>query len=248
MSQLEKTLGDWYPLYTHTTETFPKEFDLLKRVLATSRATKTVYPDGTDVFKAFELCQLADLKVVIIGQDPYHNGAANGLAFGVNPSFNVNPSLRVIHNEVFTSHNLEDEINPEEKEFDFTLTNWASQGVLLLNNTLTVVKGNPNTHEPYWRFFTQDIVKQIAETKESVVFMLWGKFAVQAFEPIVKQAIEEHGKFHKIIKAPHPAAEVYGSMKAGFTGSNCFVKCNQFLDTFTTPIKWIGKIPIYQTL
>lgn len=241
MSELIKTLGDWYPFYEKTIQKFPKDFDLLKRTLSAARTSRTVYPDGPEVFKAFELCQYADLKVVIIGQDPYHNGAATGLAFGVKEGFNINPSLRVIHNEVIQSHDLQDDFNnPEPVEFDYTLTSWAKQGVLLLNNTLTVVKGHPNSHEPYWRFFTRDIVKQIAETKESVVFMLWGKFAVETFEPIVKEAIEVHNKYHKIIKAAHPAAEVYGSMKAGFTGSNCFIKCNQFLDNFTTPITWVA--------
>lgn len=234
MTQIEATLGDWYPLYEQTIETYSEDFNKLKHTLKIHRQAHTVYPEPVDVFNAFSKCQFKDTKVVIIGQDPYHNGAATGLAFGVKPGFTINPSLRIIYKEVCRSHDLE-----EIPNFDFTLNSWATQGVLLLNTSLTVIKGHPNTHEPYWRFFTKSMIELLVKEKDGVVFLLWGKFAQQAFEPIILKA-RELNKDHKIIKAAHPAAEVYGSMKAGFLESNCFIKCNNFLDQFTTPINFTG--------
>jgi uracil-DNA glycosylase len=238
MSQLESVLGDWFPLYERTTQICSEDFAKLKHVLKIHRQAHTVYPEPADVFNAFSKCQLKDTKVVIIGQDPYHNGAATGLAFGVKPGFTINPSLRIIYKEVCQSHGLE-----EIPDFDFTLNSWAEQGVLLLNTSLTVIKGHPNTHEPYWKFFTQNMIDLLAcaSEKDGIVFMLWGKFAQNSFETIIKRAYV-CGKDHKIIKTAHPAAEVYGSMNAGFLGSNCFIKCNNFLDQYTTPINFTGTL------
>jgi uracil-DNA glycosylase len=236
MNQLESIFGDWFPLYEQTTRECSEDFAKLKHVLKIHRQAHKVYPEPADVFNAFSKCQLKDTKVVIIGQDPYHNGAATGLAFGVKPGFPVNPSLRIIYKEVCQSHDLE-----EIPDFDFTLDSWAKQGVLLLNTSLTVIKGHPNTHEPYWNFFTRYMIELLAcdSNKDGLVFMLWGSYAQKHFEPLAKGALI-CGKDHKIIKAAHPAAEVYGNMKAGFLGSNCFIKCNNFLDQFTTPINFTG--------
>lgn len=160
------------------------------------------------------------------------------VAFGVKPGFKINPSLNVIYEELSRSYELEDDV---KESFDFTLESWARQGVLLLNTALTVVKGHPNTHKQYWDFFTVEMMHQLAEhpDKENLVFMLWGKAAQTAFEPVARQAMLFQGKEHKVIKAPHPAAEVYGGGGAGFIGSNCFIKCNSYLEQYTEPINFI---------
>jgi uracil-DNA glycosylase len=124
----------------------------------------------------------------------------------------------------------------ELPNFDFSLESWAKQGVLLLNTTLTVVKGHPNSHESLWRGFVDKMVGKMIQEKDNVVFLLWGKYAQNRFDSLVKSTNMYYGKSHVVITAPHPAAEVYGSMKAGFVGSNCFMKANDYL---AQPIDWI---------
>lgn len=232
MSKVLEQLGDWAPVYTQATEELGLEYEVLKSTLKAERASRIVYPSSPEVLRAFEMTQLKDLKAVIIGQDPYHNGAATGLAFGVRPGFKINPSLRVIYKELCLEYGEE-----ELPNFDFSLEHWAKQGVLLLNTTLTVVKGHPNSHESLWRGFVDKMVTKMVREKDNVVFLLWGKYAQNRFEALVKGTNMYDGKSHVVITAPHPAAEVYGSMKAGFVGSNCFMKAN---DNLSTPIDWIN--------
>jgi uracil-DNA glycosylase len=125
----------------------------------------------------------------------------------------------------------------ELPNFDFSLEHWAKQGVLLLNTTLTVVKGHPNSHESLWRGFVDKMVTKMVLEKDNVVFLLWGKYAQNRFKALVEGTNMYHGKSHIVITAPHPAAEVYGSMKAGFVGSNCFMKAN---DNLSSPIDWVN--------
>ncbi len=124
----------------------------------------------------------------------------------------------------------------ELPNFDFSLESWAKQGVLLLNTTLTVVKGHPNSHESLWRGFVDKMVGKMIQEKDNVVFLLWGKYAQNRFQDLIKSTNMNQSKSHVVITAPHPAAEVYGSMKAGFVGSNCFMKANDYL---SQPINWI---------
>lgn len=230
MSKLNEQLGDWYLIFEKVTKDMGASYQLLLSTLKAERASKTVYPSSSEVLRAFEVTQLKDLKAVIIGQDPYHNGAATGLAFSVRNGFKINPSLRVIYKELCMEHEEE-----ELEGFDYTLESWAKQGVLLLNTTLTVVKGHPNSHESLWRGFVDGMVREMLKEKDNVVFLLWGKYSQSRFDAMIKESNME-GKSHVVIAAPHPAAEVYGSMKAGFLGSYCFTKVNNYLpDT----IKWI---------
>jgi uracil-DNA glycosylase len=153
------------------------------------------------------------------------------VAFGVKEGSKINPSLRIIREEIFNSHGLD---SKDGSEFDFTLEHLAKQGVLLLNNTLTVTKGRPNSHEGYWGFYTKGIVKEICTRLDGVIFLLWGKFAQQAFGDIIKEANMMQDKQHIIFKASHPAAEVYGG-NARFIGCNHFIKVNEIVGT---PINW----------
>lgn len=114
----------------------------------------------------------------------------------------------------------------------------AKQGVLLLNTTLTVTKGQPNSHEPVWSWYTKEMVKEICEHLDGVIFLLWGKFAQHAFGAIIKEANLNHDKSHIIFAASHPAAEVYGG-NAKFIGCNHFIKVN---DVIAEPIDWF-KLP-----
>lgn len=231
MSKLLEQIGDWGPVHEALVANYPDEYNHLITFVKAQRAEATVYPASPEVYRAFELCQLKNLRVVIIGQDPYHNGAATGLAFGVKAGSKINPSLRIIREEIFNSHGMD---SKDTTKFDFTLEHLAKQGVLLLNNTLTVTKGRPNSHEGYWSFYTKGIVKEICTRLDGVIFLLWGKFAQQAFGDIIKEANMMHDKQHIIFKASHPAAEVYGG-SARFIGCNHFIKVNEIVGT---PINW----------
>lgn len=181
---------------------------------------KGVYPNPKDAFRAFELCQLEDLKVVIIGQDPYHNGQATGLAFGVN-RLPVPPSLKIIRRE------LQAQFDYVPEEFDNSLEHWARQGVLLLNTAFSVVKKDPGSHSNIWSWFTPMILTAICAAKKDLIFVLWGKHA-QSYERYTHHTL-------KCFKAPHPAAEIYAGGKAGFFGNGHFLKINELLED---PIDW----------
>ena len=162
--------------------------DIKKRLISDNKKGKTILPDAKNYFKAFELCKLEDVKVVIIGQDPYHTpGVANGLAFSVRKEQKLPPSLHNIFKElksdmgykIPTSGNLE---------------LWAKQGILLLNATLTVRAHKPGSHQKKgWEIFTDKIISLISEKHEHIVFILWGNFAKQKIKLI-------NEKKHFIIK------------------------------------------------
>jgi len=233
MSKVHEQLGDWLPIFNKVVDEMGDSYKLLTSTLKAERASKIVYPSSLEVLRAFELTQLKDLKVVIIGQDPYHNGAATGLAFGVRKGYSINPSLRVIYKELC----MENEVD-EIPDFDFSLESWAKQGVLLLNTTLTVIKGHPNSHENLWKGFVDGMINTVVhDYKDNLVFLLWGKYAQTRFKGMIEHANNTKGTMHVIITSPHPAAEVYGSMKAGFIKGNCFIKANNILNS---PIDWVN--------
>jgi uracil-DNA glycosylase len=171
------------------------------------------FPPKNEIFRALELTEFDDVEVVIIGQDPYHNdGQANGLCFSVSESVTVPPSLKNIFTE------LKDDLGIERKNKD--LQDWAKQGVLLLNATLTVKAHEPNSHKDLgWETFTDYIIKQISDKKENVVFVLWGAFAQ-------KKALLINQNKHFIIQSAHPSPF---SVYRGFYGSKPFSKINQYL-------------------
>ena len=188
----------------------------LRRFLNDEKNTQTVYPREQFIFNAFAKCSLKDLKVVIIGQDPYHGkGQANGLSFSVNDGVKLPPSLRNIYKEIKTDINREPPLSGN-------LERWAEQGVLLLNATLTVRSKEPGSHQKKgWEEFTDAIIQHISDAKEKVVFILWGAYAQ-------KKGLIIDKKRHFIISSPHPSPF---SAHKGFFGSKPFSKTNDYIDS-----------------
>lgn len=173
-----------------------------------------VYPAAENLFAAFNACKLEDVKVVILGQDPYHGpNQANGLAFSVENGLPIPPSLKNVYKELETDLNC-------TIPHSGNLTAWANQGVLLLNATLTVIANSPNSHSKIgWHYFTDSVIRKLSESKQHIVFILWGGFA-QAKSALID------GSKHTILKAPHPSPL---SVYRGFYGSKPFSKANKAL-------------------
>ncbi len=181
------------------------------------------FPPKAEIFRALELTEFDDVEVVILGQDPYHNdGQANGLCFSVRENVTAPPSLKNIFIE------LKEDLGISRSSKD--LEDWAKQGVLLLNATLTVKAHEPNSHKNLgWEVFTDHIIKAISDKKENVVFVLWGAFAQK------KAALIDQRKHHIIISA-HPSPF---SVYRGFFGSKPFSKINDYLQQRgKKPIIW----------
>ncbi len=176
--------------------------------------THTVYPPGKEIFRAFDCCDFDDVKVVIIGQDPYHGpGQANGLCFSVHDGLRMPPSLLNIFKEIH-----QDLDKPVPKSGD--LERWCHQGVLLLNATLTVRASEAGSHQNKgWEIFTDAVIKQISNTKNNVVFLLWGAYAQKKGEIIDR-------KKHLVLMSAHPSPF---SADRGFFGSKHFSKTNAYL-------------------
>ncbi len=176
--------------------------------------TQTVYPPGKEIFRAFDCADFKDVKVVIIGQDPYHGmGQANGLCFSVRDGITMPPSLKNIFKEI-----EEDLGKPFPKSGD--LERWANQGVLLLNATLTVRASSPGSHQKKgWEEFTDAVIKVISEEKSNVVFLLWGAYAQK------KGEIIDRAK-HLVLMSAHPSPF---SADRGFFGNKHFSKTNAYL-------------------
>lgn len=167
-------------------------FQELQKVVHLEYNEHLIYPAQEDVFKAFNYCTIDKLKVVLIGQDPYHGkGQANGLCFSVNANQKCPPSLKNIFKELKTDLIIE----PENGD----LSHWAKQGVLMLNTVLTVKEGQANSHAGLgWEKFTKAVIKTIAEEKKGIVFLLWGGYA-QKFEKLID------AEKHCILKSGHPS-------------------------------------------
>lgn len=186
--------------------------------------TKKIFPPPKDIFKAFDLCPFDKVKVVVIGQDPYHgSGQAHGLCFSVNPNIPAPPSLVNIYKEIH------DDLG-KPMPSDGYLESWAKQGVLLLNATLTVIAHKAGSHQNKgWEEFTDSVIRLISEKKEHVVFLLWGSFAQS------KSALIDYSK-HLILKAPHPSPL---SAYRGFFGCKHFSQTNAYLKSVgLTEISW----------
>ena len=186
--------------------------------------SKEVFPPIKDVFKAFDLCPFNKVKVVILGQDPYHGpNQAHGLCFSVNKGVKKPPSLVNIYKEI------QSDIGGRIPDHG-NLEHWAEQGVFLLNAILSVVAGMPTSHQNKgWELFTDEIIRLISERKEHVVFMLWGAYA-QGKELMIDS------KKHLILKAPHPSPL---SAHRGFLGCKHFSKANEYLkEKGVGEIKW----------
>lgn len=173
---------------------------------------KSIYPEKEKVFSALDLVAPEDVKVVIVGQDPYHTpGQAQGLAFSLPDTAKTQPSMRNILKELY------DDIGIERTSQD--LTNWTTQGVLLLNRSLTVEEGEPNSMADLWTPVTNRLIDVISELPQPIIFVLWGKSAQQLI-PIID------GR-KKIITSPHPSPF---SASRGFFGSKPFSRVNEYLE------------------
>ena len=177
--------------------------------------TTTVFPEKKNIFKAFSLTKLENLKVVILGQDPYHGfGQAQGLAFSTPANIKNPPSMQNILKEIHSDLG--------KKSFceDGDLTSWAKQGVMLLNTILTVEEGNPKSHHSLgWEVFTDNIIKYISDNCEDTIFILWGSPAISKTKLIDR-------KKHHILTAPHPSPL---SSYRGFFACKHFSKTNEIL-------------------
>jgi uracil-DNA glycosylase len=197
----------------------------LREFLAEEKAAhKVIYPHSSHWFRAFELTPLDQVKVVILGQDPYHGPhQAHGLCFSVRPGVPTPPSLQNIYKELATDVAT----TPVNHGF---LESWAEQGVMLLNSVLTVEQGNAGSHRNRgWETFTDRAIQVINERCNGVVFLLWGSYAQK------KASFVDRGK-HLVLHAPHPSPL---SAHRGFFGTRHFSQANAFLDNRgLTPIEW----------
>ena len=196
-------------------EEYKKEYFIkLLKTLQIEYSTKTIFPPKHDVFRAMRLTDYDNIKVVILGQDPYHGeGEAEGLSFSVRDGIRKPPSLKNIFKE------LEDDLGYKEPQSG-SLVKWAKEGVLLLNSLLTVEKDKPLSHKTLgWERFTDEVIKKINEKETPVVFILWGAYARSKKTYITN-------KKHYIIESTHPSPF---SARNGFFGSKPFSKTNNFL-------------------
>ena len=176
--------------------------------------TSTIYPPASLIFNAFNLCPMDKIKVVIIGQDPYHEpGQAHGLCFSVNDGVKFPPSLQNIYKEIASEYN-------QPMPQSGNLTRWAEQGVLLLNATLTVRAHLAASHQGKgWETFTDNVIKEVNDRCQNIVFLLWGSYAQK------KEAYIDKSK-HCVLKAAHPSPL---SAYRGFFGCNHFILANNYL-------------------
>ena len=204
---------------------FEKDYYLdLREFLKEEYQTQTIYPPMDEIFNALHLTDFSNVKVVIIGQDPYHGpNQAHGLSFSVKSEVPVPPSLKNIYKE------LQSDLHIEPPNHG-TLTSWAKQGVLMLNNVLTVRRGEPASHKGRgWEQFTDAVIDALDQREEPVCFILWGKHAQAKGERIKDPK-------HYILTSPHPSPF---SARRGFFGSQPFSKINQWLkDQGKQPIDW----------
>ncbi len=189
-------------------------FKTLSAFVKKQYASYTVYPPPQDIFRAFDMCPFDEVKVVILGQDPYHGaGQANGLSFAVHTDVPLPPSLKNIFKEIESDMG----VTPRA---DGDLSRWASQGVLLLNATLTVRASSPGSHQKVgWESFTDKAVQALSEQKEHLVFLLWGNYAKE------KGKIIDRRK-HCVLEAAHPSPF---SAYHGYFGCKHFSQANEYL-------------------
>lgn len=208
-------------------EEFQKDyFKELMTQVEKEYATSICYPPKELIFNAFNSCSFEEVKVVIIGQDPYHGeGEANGLCFSVNNEVKIPPSLRNIYREI--ASDLDSIFIPTNGN----LQHWANQGVLLLNASLTVRKDSANSHKHLkWNVFTDEVIRIISEEKENIVFLLWGSFAQKKGAKINKSK-------HLVLESGHPSP--MSANQGKWFGNSHFSKTNAYLEKMgKKPIEW----------
>jgi uracil-DNA glycosylase len=222
MSSNGKFPDDWY---SYLKDDFQKEsFKQLRKFVSQERITYKIFPEQEDIFRAFIETPFEKLKVVILGQDPYHGrNQAHGLAFSVQDNTPIPPSLRNIFQELHSDLNIETPQNGN-------LIEWARRGVFLLNTVLTVREKEAHSHKNRgWEEFTDSVIEKISTEKSGVVFILWGRPAGE------KRKLIDESK-HFVITSPHPSPL---SALRGFFGSRPFSKTNSYLKSVgAVPINW----------
>lgn len=250
---LDQIIGEsWVPVIG---DEFSKEYmQKLSTWLAYQRQSETIYPDSENVFRALKLCPFNQTRVIILGQDPYYNGVADGLCFsykeGIKAGIGINQSLDVI------LHEIENDVyNGFNVNYDYDLSYLAKQGVLLLNTVLTVKRGNPNSHANLgWERLTSVILYKLIHDTSPKAFLLWGAHANATFNNVVKKYNQDYMSWqytnHIRLEAPHPAADLYRKDSFGnipndypgsFTGCKHFSQVNEFLMSKSQdPINWFN--------
>ncbi|TKB46901.1 uracil-DNA glycosylase [Thalassotalea mangrovi] len=223
--------GSWQAFFQRQSEQqYFREIE--QAVTAQRQAGQVIYPADEQLFQAFELTPLDKVKVVVLGQDPYHGpDQAHGLAFSVNPGVKIPPSLR----NMFTE--LEQDITEFKAPENGDLRSWAKQGVLLLNTVLSVQQGKAHSHSKLgWETFTREVMMELNRQPQPIVFLLWGAHAQKK-----GQVIDNPN--HLILSSAHPSPL---SAYRGFFGCRHFSSANEFLQKHrVTPISW--QIPVYQS-
>lgn len=219
---MSEITNDWLPALQ---EEFKKPYyaELYKKVQEEYKETQ-IFPPADDIFNAFHFTPLSEVKVVIIGQDPYHNvGQAHGLCFSVKPEVDIPPSLVNIYKE------LKDDLGCYIPDNGY-LEKWAKQGVLMLNSVLTVRAHQANSHQGMgWEKFTDAVIKAVNEQDRPIVYMLWGR-------PAQNKAKSVNNPKHLLLKAPHPSPL---SAHRGFFGCKHFSQANEYLKkNGLEPIDW----------
>lgn len=226
--QIKHINNDWRPFLE--SELGEAYIQPLKAFLDHEMATHDVCPAPSDWFRAFQVTGASDVRVVIIGQDPYFNGEAMGLSFSVKPGFKITPSVRNILKEVTGKK--------DASGYTGDLEGWADQGALLLNTCLTTRAGTAGAHaKKGWETFSDRVIQYLNAQDRPIVYLAWGKWAH-------KVAAGVSNPLHTVIKTSHPSP--LGATKTGqdftaFMGSGCFSKANQYLTEHNAPtIDWIG--------
>lgn len=199
-------------------------FERLAGFVRLAYSTVTVYPPASRIFAAFDACPFEQVKVVILGQDPYHEpGQANGLCFSVNDGTPLPPSLQNIFKEISADLGIEPNRSGD-------LRRWSQQGVLLLNATLTVRAGQAGSHQGQgWEEFTDAVIRHLSEEREGLVFLLWGNYARRKGASIDRQK-------HLVLESAHPSPL---SAHRGFFGNHHFTRANDYLRSHgKEPIDW----------
>lgn len=204
-----------------------EKFQKLSKIIKSEREQYTIYPPTEDVFSALNSSPFEDVKVVVVGQDPYHGqGQGHGLAFSVKRGVNPPPSLKNIFKEVVSDVDID---SPQHGNLEC----WSKQGVLLLNSVLTVRRSEANSHSGKgWEDLTDEIIHLLSEKREGLVFLLWGN-------PAAKKAKGVDQKKHTVISTSHPSPLSATKTKTPFMGSKCFSRCNDVLiSQGQRPIDW----------
>lgn len=206
------------------TDEFEKPyFKKLLKFIDSEYTNKNIFPERKNIYRAFDLCSFENVRVVILGQDPYHGaGQANGLAFSVSKNISLPPSLKNIFKE------MENDLKIKTKT-DGDLSYLAKQGVLLLNSTLTVCENQPGSHQNRgWELFTDAVLRKLSDEKENLVFILWGNYAKEKGWLIDREK-------HLVIESTHPSPF---SAHRGFFGSRPFSRANKYLQKIGIIIDW----------